>query len=285
MPTNREVYFSLINKKDKYLTRLVVKSLLEDANGFSSPMDLYKYFDMECLHYDDLMVKVNRVISGEPFQYVIGYANFIDRFFKVTPDVLIPRQETEQLVINVKGMIEGGFKKDAPIVIADIGTGSGAIAISLKRYFPNAIVYGVDIDEKCLAVARENSANLGQKVEFLQGNMLEPLIQNNIKVDVLVSNPPYIEKIAEIDEQVYKYEPHKALLASPCTKFYEEVFKRANEVLKDDGVMAFEIGEDMEEALTDLVYKYFPTCNILFSKDIYNKTRFLYIIDKGEIQL
>ena len=111
MPTNRETYFHLINKQNKYLTRLVVKSLLEDANGFVGPMDLYKYFDMECQNYDVLMSKAERIENGEPFQYVLGYANFIDRFFKVTPDVLIPRQETEQLVINVKSMIESGFKK------------------------------------------------------------------------------------------------------------------------------------------------------------------------------
>ena len=283
MPTNRETYFHLINKQNKYLTRLVVKSLLEDANGFVGPMDLYKYFDMECQNYDVLMSKAERIENGEPFQYVLGYANFIDRFFKVTPDVLIPRQETEQLVINVKSMIESGFKKDAPIVIADVATGSGVIGISLKRYFPNAIVYGTDIDEKALEVAKENSLNLKEKVEFLQGNMLEPLIKQGIRVDVLVSNPPYIEGPETVDEQVLKYEPHKALFASPATFFYEEILKHADEVLKPDGIMAFEIGEDMEEALIDVVYKYFPTANIYFSKDIYHKTRFLYIIDKGEI--
>lgn len=285
MPTNREVYFSLNNKKNKYLTRLVIKSLLNDANGFVDEISLYKYFDMECQNYDDLMKKVEHIENGEPFQYVLGYANFIDCLFDVDKNVLIPRQETEQLVINVKSMIESGFQKDAPIVIADIGTGSGVIAITLKKYFPNARVYATDIDEKALEVAKRNSNKLSKNIEFLQGNMLEPLKKANIKVDVLVSNPPYIERVEEIDPQVYKYEPHKALLAKPSTLYYEEVFNLANEVVKPDGIMAFEIGEDMEEALSDLVFKYFPNANILFSKDIYGKTRFLYIIDKGEVVL
>ena len=281
MPTNREVYFSLINKKNKYLTRLVVKSLLNDVNGFNDEVSLYKDFDLDCPHYEELMAKAKRIEEGEPFQYVLGYANFIDRYFDVTPDVLIPRQETEQLVINVKAMIESTFIENANIKILDVGTGSGVIAITLKRYFPNADVYAVDIDEKALEVARKNAANLGQKVEFLQGNMLEPLLNKGVYFDVIVSNPPYIENVETIDEQVFKYEPHKALLANPSTFFYEEIFKHADELLKPDGIMAFEIGEDMEEPLMDVVYKYFPTANILFSKDIYNKTRFLYIIEKG----
>ena len=282
MPINREIDFDLNNRKNKYLTRLVIKSLLNDANDFQDEMSLYKYFDLDCLNYDELMKKVERIEKGEPYQYVLGYANFIDRYYEVNEHVLIPRQETEELVINVKAMIESGFKAGAPITVADIGTGSGVIACSLKRYFPNAHVYGTDISDECLAISRKNAANLGLNVEFLKGNMLEPLIEKDIKLDVLVSNPPYIDKVEEIDEQVYKYEPHLALLANPSTKFYEEIIKHADEVMKPDGVMAFEIGEDMEEPLIDIVYKYFPTANILFSKDMYNKTRFLYIIDTGQ---
>ena len=284
MPTNRELYFNLIKKNNKYLTRMVVKSLLNYVNGFNDEVSLYKYFDLDCPKHDELMNMVSRIENEEPYQYVLGEANFIDRMFYVNPSVLIPRQETEQLVINVKTMIESRFGKDAKINIADIGTGSGVIAITLKRYFPSSIVYGVDISPEALEISSKNAAKLGQNVEFLEGNMLEPLIEKGIKFDVIVSNPPYIEDESTIEESTYKHEPHLALLAKPSTKFYEEMIKNADKVLNENGLMAFEIGEDMEEPLIDVVYKYLPTANILFSKDIYNKTRFLYIIDMGELK-
>ena len=281
MPTNRELFFNLIKKNNKYLTRLVIKSLLNDANNFTNEMDLYKNFDLEVPNYEDLLKKIERVENGEPVQYVLGYANFIDKYFEVNPSVLIPRQETEQLVIDLKSLIQTRFGGNS-IQIADIGTGSGAIAISLKRYFDNAQVYATDIDQDAIDVAASNAGMLGYDVLFLRGNMLEPLIKHEIKVDVLVSNPPYIDGPNTIDEQVWKYEPHKALLASPCTFFYEEILKNIDKVLNPGGVIAFEIGEDMEEALTVIVKKYMPGSNFFFSKDLYNKTRFLYIIEQGD---
>lgn len=280
MPTNREVYFSLLKLNNKYLTRLVIKSLLNDANGFFDEISLYKVFDLKCENYEQLMNKVERVKVGEPFQYVLGYANFIDQYFEVNPHVLIPRQETEELVMSAKFLIEKAFSKNASVSIADVCTGSGCIAITLKKYFPNALVYGTDIDEECLKVAKRNSK--GFKVDFLRGNLLDPLINEKIKVDVIISNPPYIEDKSEIDEQVWKYEPHIALLAKPSTHFYEEIMKKADEILSNQGLLLFEIGEDMEKPLTEIVEKHFPKAKVMFAKDIHNKTRFLYIIKEGE---
>lgn len=281
MPTNRELFFDLLKKNNKYLTRSVVKSLLNDANGFTNEFDLYKNFDLEVQNYDDLLSKIERVSNGEPFQYVLGYANFIDKYFEVNPSVLIPRQETEQLVIDLKTMIEKRFG-DQQITIADIGTGSGAIAVSLKGYFKDANVYATDIDQDCIEIAAGNASRLDKDVLFIRGNMLEPLIKYNVRVDVLVSNPPYIDGPSTIDEQVWKYEPHKALLASPDTFFYEEILKNVDSVLNPGGIIAFEIGEEMEESLTQLVKKYLPGSNYYFVKDIYGKMRFLYIIEEGD---
>lgn len=280
MPTNRELFFQLLKKNNKYLTRLVIKSLLNDANEFMNEIDLYKNFDQEVKNYEDLMSKIERVENGEPFQYVLGYANFIDRYFEVNSNVLIPRQETEQLVIDLKALMEARFKK-TQFSVADIGTGSGAIAVSIKRFFPEATVYGTDIDQDCIDVAADNAGMHNQDVLFIRGNMLEPLIKHGITVDVIVSNPPYIDGPATIDEQVWKYEPHKALLASPNTLYYEEILKNADKVLNPNGMIAFEIGEDMEESLTQLVKKYMPGSNYYFAKDLYNKLRFLYIVDQG----
>ncbi len=281
MPTNRELFFQLLKKKNKYLTRLVIKSLLNDANGFLDEVTLYQHFDEEVPDYEELSKRIERVENGEPFQYVLGYANFIDKYFEVNSSVLIPRQETEQLVIDLKTIIEKRYG-DEPISIADIGTGSGAIAVSLKKYFPKTQVTATDIDQDAIDVAASNAGRLDQDVMFIRGNMLEPLIKYNIKVDVLVSNPPYIDGPTTIDEQVWKYEPHKALLASPDTFFYEEMLKNADKVLNPGALIAFEIGEEMESSLTELVNKYMPGSKFYFAKDLYNKTRFLYIINEGE---
>jgi len=281
MPTNRSIYFELSKENNKYLTRLVIKSLLNYANGYYNDIDLYKNFDKECENYETLLSMIERVKSGEPYQYVLGYANFIDRFFKVTPDVLIPRQETEQLVIATKKYIEKYFPCES--TIGDVCTGSGCIAISIKRYFPNAKVYASDISKSAITVASENAEWNKQEVSFLEGNMLDPFIEKGIRLDVLICNPPYIEKENEIDEQVFKYEPHLALLASPCTKYYEEIFKKADEVMNDNCIMAFEIGEDMEDALSILVENYFPTSAYIVSKDMYGKTRFLFIIRREDM--
>ena len=281
MPTNRELFFELLKKKKKYLTRLVIKSLLNDANNFVDEVSLYQHFDEEVPNYEELVKKIERVENGEPFQYVLGYANFIDKYFEVNPSVLIPRQETEQLVIDLKSVIEKRYGKE-PISIADIGTGSGVIAISLKRYFPDAQVTATDIDQDAIDIAAGNAGRLDTDVMFIRGNMLEPLVKYNIRVDVLVSNPPYIDGPATIDEQVWKYEPHKALLASPDTFFYEEIIKNADQVLNPSALLAFEIGEEMEESLTEIINKYMPGSKFYFAKDLYNKTRFLYIINEGE---
>jgi len=279
MPTNREVYFNLLKSNNKYLTRLVIKSLLNDANGFWDEISLYKSFDLPCNNYDDLIKKIERVKNGEPFQYVLGYANFIDQYFEVNPHVLIPRQETEELVIGAKLLIEKAFPTSINLSIADICTGSGCIGITLKKYFPSAVVYGTDIDNECLKVARRNAKM--SEVIFLRGNLLDPLIQEGIKVDVIISNPPYIQNHEEIDEQVWKFEPHLALLAKPSTFFYEEIIKKADEVLNENGLLLFEIGEDMEKPLAEIVDKYYPNAKVIFSKDIHNKLRFLYIIKRG----
>ena len=126
-------------------------------------------------------------------------------------------------------------------------------------------------------MAKVNANKYAKNINIFKGDMLSPLIENNIKLDVIVCNPPYIEDIKTIDERTWKQEPHLALLASPSTFFYEQIFKDHQKVMKPKFLLAFEIGEDMEEALTILTKKYFDKCEHQFVKDIYDKTRFLFI--------
>lgn len=273
MPTNREVYFQLKNENNEYLNKNVIVSLLADASGFDDRMKLYVNFDKEVKNPEQLFTCVDKVKKGEPYQYVLGYSFFLGNKIKVNKNVLIPRQETEQLTVDTLVYLHKTLPSSNPI-IADVCTGSGAIAAALKKEMPNTIIYATDISEKALSVAKKNVKD----VHLLLGNLVDPLIEQKIKLDVLICNPPYIENEKTIDPQVWKYEPHLALLASPGVKCYEEIFSKAHLIMKEHYLMAFEIEEDMQEKLTELMNKYLVGCTYRFHKDIYNKTRFLYII-------
>ena len=274
MPTNREIYFQLLKENNKYLNKSVIVSLLADASGFEDRMILYSNFDKEVKDIERLFNNISEVKNGIPYQYVLGYSFFLGHKIIVDKNVLIPRQETEQLTVDLIVFLKRFFKDDGVLVIADVCTGSGAIAVALENEIKNAKIYASDISTEALGVARQNV----QKTELLQGNMLDPFIEKDIKLDVLVCNPPYIENKSRIDEQVWKYEPHLALLAEPSTKYYEEIFKNADKVMNNHYLMAYEIEDDMEKPLIELMNKYLDGVTYRFHKDLYNKTRFLYII-------
>ena len=274
MPTNREIYFELTKQNNKYLNRNVVLGLLLDANNFADRNELYKHFDFEVKNLDSFLNNVDRVKNGEPYQYVLGYSYFLGNKIIVDKNVLIPRQETEQLTVDVMVFIKNAYKDSEEIVVGDICTGSGAIALAIENEIKTAKVYATDISKDALNIAKQNV----KTTELIECNLVDGLIEKGIKLDVLVCNPPYIENEANIDEQVYKYEPHLALLAKPGTKCYEEIFKKSFKVMKEHYLMAFEIEEDMEKPLIELMNKYLEDVTYRFHKDIYGKTRFLYII-------
>ena len=274
MPTNREIYFQLLKENNKYLNKSVIVSLLADASDFEDRMILYSNFDKEVKDTERLFNNITEAKNGVPYQYVLGYSFFLGHKIIVDENVLIPRQETEQLTVDLIVFLKRFFKDVDVLVIADVCTGSGAIAVALENEIKNAKIYASDISTEALGVARQNV----QKTELLQGNMLDPFIEKDTKLDVLVCNPPYIENKSRIDEQVWKYEPHLALLAEPSTKYYEEIFKNADKVMNNHYLMAFEIEDDMEKPLIELMNKYLDGVTYRFHKDLYNKTRFLYII-------
>lgn len=274
MPTNREVYFHLLKENNKYLNKSVIVSLLADASGFSDRMDLYKDFDKEVKDIEHLFACVDAVKKGVPYQYVLGYSYFLGNKIYVDKNVLIPRQETEQLTVDTIVFIKKVFENGEPPVIADICTGSGAIAAAIEKEVPNAKIFATDISPEALEVAKKNVKN----VELFEGNLVDPIIEIGAKLDVLICNPPYIQDETRIDEQVWKHEPHLALLANPGTKLYEEIFSKANRIMNKHYLMAFEIEDDMEKPLIELMNKYLDSVSYRFHKDIYDKVRFLYII-------
>ena len=280
--TYREMYFSLQKRNNKYLNNTAIKTLLMDDGNFSDFSNLIIHFNEEIKNPDKLNENISRVESGEPLQYVLGYLYFVNSNYVVSPDVLIPRQETEELAVGVLRMIVKMFGRDPKIKIVDIGTGSGVLGIYLKEYFPKSHVICTDISEKSLEIASINAKNHNVDIDLRLGDMLEP-IKDEKEVSVIVSNPPYIGSVDTVDPQTLKYEPHLALFASPKTKYYEEMFTLIDSfVLSDKFLMAFEIGEDMEDELTHLLEEKYIGIMYKFEKDIYGKSRFLYIVkDEG----
>lgn len=221
----------------------------------------------------DINDAIKRLNMGEPVQYIVGDVDFYGNIIKVNKNVLIPRRETEELVEKILKRIQ---VFDNP-VIADIGTGSGAIAITLAKKL-NTLVYASDISLKALEVAKENIATNKVDVTFFEGDMLKPYIKNNIKLDVIVSNPPYIKKDEKIEDIVKNNEPHLALYAkNNGLEFYDSILKNASYVLKDKYLIAFEIGMDQGKNIEALAKKYLSNSIVEIEKDLSGKDRFIFV--------
>ena len=280
--TYREKYFQLQKLNNKYLNLSAIKTLLQHDGNFKEFFNLINHFDDEIKDEKMLDEYILRVTNGEPLQYVIGEAYFVNSNYYVTPDVLIPRQETEELAVATLKMIVKMFGKEPKIKIVDIGTGSGILGIYLKEYFPKSQVICTDISEKSLKIAQKNAKLHSVDIDFRLGDMIEP-IKEEKEISVIISNPPYIGDESTVDPQTLKYEPRLALFASPKTKYYEKIMSLIDTfVLNDKFLMAFEIGEDMKDELTHIIESNYKGIMYKFEKDIYGKDRYLYIVkDEG----
>ena len=272
MPTNREAYFEAIKLG---VPKPVVDFALCEINDFDY-VSLTRCFDNEIKNYSFFKESMNRYINGEMIEYIFNRSYFLQLPLYVDKNVLIPRQETEDLVLQTCRLINTYYKY-GNATIADVCAGSGAIGLYMSANYPYSKIYLSDCSKEAIRVAEKNAKNLNLTIETLLGNMLDPFIEKGIKLDVIVCNPPYIENESSIDEKTWKQEPHLALLAKPCTFFYEELLSKLDKVTKDIYLVAFEIGEDMKEALTKVVNKYCPDDEFFFMDDMYGKTRFLFI--------
>lgn len=244
------------------------------------PHQLYLMMDEEVDEklYDAFQEGMKRYMAGEPIQYIKGKETFFSRDFIVNEKVLIPRYETEELVENILYKIDDYFNNYDSIDLCDVGTGSGAIAISLALEEPKLKVTATDISEDALEVARLNARELSAQVNFYQGDMLKPLIERNIKVDIFVSNPPYIPNEQEIENVVKDNEPHVALFGgNDGLYFYRKIFSQVHEVIKERALLAFEMGFDQRELMSEAVEHYFPNVPYEIIKDINGKDRMLFI--------
>ena len=194
---------------------------------------------------------VARRKAGEPFQYLLGSANFMGLDFIVTPDVLIPRFDTERLVEKALELLQ----PIAQPIVLDVCTGSGAIAVAISHYKPDAAVYAGDISEAALKVAEQNNQCLNTHVSFRQGNLLEPFDDLNGTVHLLISNPPDIttQEMQELPIDVQQ-EPHLALWGGEDgLDFYRILSAKAPLLLCAGGWLMFEIGWKQGAAVSSLM--------------------------------
>lgn len=221
---------------------------------------------------------MKRLLIGEPLGHVLGFEWFYGYRFYVNGDVLIPRPETEELVANILAGYDEYFSSKENVIAVDIGTGSGAIAISVKKEESNIHMLATDISEDAVKVAKKNANDNEAIVSFMVGDMLQPLIDRDLKVDILISNPPYIPSQEEMEASVVDYEPHVALFGGEDgLKFYRIIFENASKVLNDKAMMAFEIGYNQKQAMSTLVEEYFPEAIYEVIKDMSGKDRMLFV--------
>ena len=212
--------------------------------------------------------------KGIPVQYIVGNVDFYGYNFKVNENVLIPRFETEELVEKTIKYINKYLDKKVDIL--DLGTGSGCIAITLKKEL-DCNVDAVDISPEALEIAKLNAKNNDVFITFYEGDMLNPI---NKKYDVIISNPPYIAYDEEIMEIVKNNEPHKALYADDNgLKYYKNIISNANKYLNEKSIIAFEIGEKQGKAILEYAKIYFKDSIITIEKDMQNRDRFVFIIN------
>lgn len=196
---------------------------------------------------------IRRKAAGEPAQYIIGDQEFYGLTFQVTPDVLIPRPETELLVERIAAEGDSLWPGGAPAA-ADIGTGSGAIAAALAHLRPAWRITASDISPEALAVAQENVRRLGLAVKFKQGNLLEPFAGEPL--DIVVSNPPYIpaEDIAHLQPEVRDFEPRGALDGGPDGLApYRAMMAQLALLPAPPRLIGFELGMGQAEAVADML--------------------------------
>ncbi len=253
------------------LTRIV----LEDVAHYT-PVDVALRKDTEIPpSLVEKSIKVaQRVCSGEPIQYVLGTARFYGGSIKVTPDVLIPRPETEQLV----DIIAQKWRNRTDMQVLDICTGSGCIAVALASVLPFSKVTATDISGKVLNVARENAGLWKVKVNFVLSDALAQSNPAKRTYNIIVSNPPYIcsSEAQEMDKNVLDHEPHLALFVpdNEPLKFYRPITENASRMLVPGGYLYFEINPAYSNQIAGLLNKSgFSDVNTI--TDIHGKKRFI----------
>ena len=222
--------------------------------------------------------KIEQLAQGTPVQHLTGVEEFYGRTFRVNENVLIPRPETEELVEEALHLIELHLTAGNP-TIADIGTGSGIIAITMKCELPDSQVTATDISAAALETAKLNAQHLEAEINFKLGDLTEPISESSW--DVILSNPPYIAytEAPELSDTVRDFEPHTALFADKKgLALYEKMASELPKLLRKPGIAGFEIGHEQGEAVEKMLKDALPEAKVYVKKDINKNDRMVFCI-------
>jgi len=218
-------------------------------------LDLYLTFDKPVKDDEVNLYRefVKRRGNREPMQYILGHVEFYGLTFSVDKNVLIPRQDTEILIEAILNQTD----KEAGLNILDIGTGSGIIAVLLAHYLPKTKIIAVDKSPDALAVAKKNAEahNVEQRITFLEADVLNSTLQLNEKLDIIVSNPPYVSRkeFASLQKEIVGHEPDYAVTDfSDGLTFYRKIIESSPDYLNENGKIFFEVGEGQSEQVKSL---------------------------------
>ena len=231
-------------------------------------------WNLLCQKYDNLEEVIAKIDEGYPIAYLIGDVSFYGYPFKVNENVLIPRFETETLIEKTIKLIKSLNLENSNLI--DLGTGSGVIAITLKKEIPSLNITAIDKSKEALKVAIENSKLNNVNVDFQNQDIFNYELPENISI--VISNPPYIEEDSNYNQNVL-YEPKEAIFVSNTNPliYYEQILKMAKEQITKKHLISFEIDEDHKEDMHKLCKKYFPSDNIVIEKDLAGKNRYAFI--------
>jgi len=236
---------------DQAEARAITLWILEEVLHVKGPKLSIERFMVLTAYQEELLdTYLQRLLQYEPVQYILGYAEFYGLKFKVSPAVLIPRPETEELVELTLSEIKNPKSK-----ILDIGTGSGCIPIALKKNLPNAALTSIDISSEALCIAKENAAINNTDVTFIQLDILTDVPDG--KFDIIVSNPPYIgyDEKEKMNDNVLIYEPHLALFSGDPLIFYKRIAETAPHLLNPLGRIYLEVSEYRAKEVAEIFAK------------------------------
>ena len=262
--------------KEESLARFLLMYMLDESpqlfsNSFSEQLSQEneeKYFSLIEKH----------IKEDVPLSHLVGFEYFYDRKYKVTKDVLSPRMETEELIYKVIEYVKASNKNKFKIL--DLCTGSGIIAITLKKELDQVSVDVIasDISEEAIEVAKENAQSHNATIKFIKSDIFNDI---DDKFDIIVSNPPYIDRKDEVTMQdnVLKYDPHLALFAEEeGMYFYRKIIEQANDYLNENGVIFFEIGYDQKDKIIKLADMNGYSVEVY--KDINGRDRMAFLVRK-----
>ena len=272
-----EVYKESIKKLANPDTdEISVRILLCHNNGIKSMSGFYIHKNENIKDFPLFSSQFERFLKGEPIQYILGETEFLGLDFFIDERVLIPRQETEEVVTQayLRALQTCG---DHVINVADICCGSGVMGITLAKKLKVRYLFMSDLSEDAIEVAKKNAKRNDVIANFFVGDACDELLKAGAKVDLLVANPPYILNKEDVDESVMKYEPHLALFADDELTVYKKIFEALPKIKNKTLLCVFEIGYDLKAKLTKLLEKTVKNATFGFAKDISGKERILIL--------